>query len=302
MKAATFEYTRADSVAHACSLLTEHGANAKLLAGGQSLVPMMAMRLARPAWLINVNEIAELKISHQQGETWVTGAGLRQADVERDDRVAKAIPLIRQGLYWVGHVQTKNRGTVGGSLVHADPSAELPLVAQALGARFVLRSVTGERTVAAQDFFIAPMITATEADECLAEVHWPIWRGERLGSAFDEVSVRHGDYAIVAACAQVELDRAGRCVRAVLAIGGAGSTPIAIDPVARALQGTMLDDSTIDAAVHGVGVHLAPASDVHATAAYRIHLARVLAARVLRQARVAAAAPTFNSAPRSVGR
>lgn len=293
MKAAAFEYTKADSIAHACSLLAEHGVDAKLLAGGQSLVPMMAMRLARPAWLINVNEIADLKGSRSHGDAgshWLTGAGLRQVDLERDAAVARAVPLIRQGLYWVGHVQTKNRGTVGGSLVHADPSAELPLIAQTLGARFVLRRVGGERVVPAAEFFIAPMITATGVDECLAEVHWPVWHGERVGSAFDEVSIRHGDFAIVAACAQVEIDGGGRCVRAALGIGGAASIPVSAAAIADALIGTTLDDATIDAAVQTVGELLDPGSDVHATAAYRLHLARVLAGRVLRQARTAALA------------
>jgi len=290
MKAAIFEYAKADSIAQACSLLAEHGVDAKLLAGGQSLVPMMAMRLARPAWLINVNEIAELKASRGQGDVWVTGAALRQADVERDGQAVRAVPLIRQGLYWVGHVQTKNRGTVGGSLVHADPSAELPLVAQTLGATFVLRRVDGERSVPASEFFQAPMVTSTEADECLVEVHWPVWQGERIGSAFDEVSIRHGDYAIVAACAQVELDSAGRCVRAVLGIGGAASIPVAAEAIARSLHGTMLEDATVEAAVQSIGEHLDPASDVHATAQYRVHLARVLAGRVLRQARDTATA------------
>lgn len=285
MKSAIFEYAKADSIAQACCMLAEHGVDAKLLAGGQSLVPMMAMRLARPAWLINVNEIAELKASRSQADAWVTGAALRQADVERDGQAARAVPLIKQGLYWVGHVQTKNRGTVGGSLVHADPSAELPLVAQTLGAKFVLRRVGGERSVQASEFFQAPMVTATEPDECLVEVHWPVWQGERVGSAFDEVSIRHGDYAIVAACAQIELDSAGRCVRAVLGIGGAASIPVAAGVIARSLHGTMLEDTTIEAAVQSIGQHLDPASDVHATADYRVHLARVLAGRVLRQAR-----------------
>ena len=286
MKAAIFEYARADSIAQACSLLAEHGVDAKLLAGGQSLVPMMAMRLARPAWLINVNEIAELKSSRREGATWITGAGMRQVDVERDGELARAVPMIRQGLYWVGHVQTKNRGTIGGSLVHADPVAELPLLARTLGATFLLRRSTGERTVQAADFFQSPMMTATEPDECLVEVHWPVWQGERVGSAFDELSIRHGDFAIVSACAQVEVDSAGRCVRAVLGVGGAASVPVTADAIARSLQGTQLEDATIDAAVESIGQVLDPGSDVHATAAYRLHLARVLAARVLRQARM----------------
>ncbi|MFN7425105.1 MAG: FAD binding domain-containing protein [bacterium] len=289
MKAAIFEYARADSIAQACSLLAEHGADAKLLAGGQSLVPMMAMRLARPAWLINVNEIAELKGSRGDGAAWVTGAGLRQVDVERDGELARAVPLICQGLYWVGHVQTKNRGTIGGSLVHADPSAELPLIARTLGASFLLRRSGSERTVPADEFFQAPMMTATEPDECLVEVHWPVWQGERVGSAFDELSIRHGDFAIVAACAQVEIDSAGRCVRAALGIGGAASVPVSAEAIARSLHGTQLEDATIDAAVESIGQYLDPGSDVHATAEYRVHLARVLAARVLRQARTNAA-------------
>jgi CO/xanthine dehydrogenase FAD-binding subunit len=289
MKAAIFEYARAGSVEQACSLLAQYGADAKLLAGGQSLVPMMAMRLARPAWLININEIDELKASRREGSVWVTGAGLRQADVERDADAARAVPLIRQGLYWVGHVQTKNRGTVGGSLVQADPAAELPLVAQTLGAGFVLRRSGGVRTVPASAFFQSPMMTATEPDECLAEVHWPVWQGEHVGSAFDEVSIRHGDYAIVAACAQVEIDSAGRCVRAVLGIGGAAAVPVSVDAVVHSVQGTRLDDAAIDAAVAPIGQYLDPGSDVHATAEYRVHLARILAGRVLRQARANAA-------------
>ncbi len=290
MKAATFEYARVDSVEHACRLLDERGPEAKLLAGGQSLVPMMAMRLARPSWLIDVNAVAELRTSYQRGDLWVTGATVRQVDIERDAAAARAVPLIRQGLHWVGHVQTKNRGTVGGSLVHADPSAELPLVAQTLGAQFVLRSSRGVRTLDASEFFVAPMVTATEPDECLTEVHWPIWRGERTGSAFDEISIRHGDYAIVAACAQVELDRAGRCVKLALGVGGASGTPVAMDDIADQLVGTALEDAAIEQAVQAVARHLDPASDVHASAAYRLHLARTLGARVLRAARASALA------------
>jgi CO/xanthine dehydrogenase FAD-binding subunit len=169
--------------------------------------------------------------------------------------------------------------------VHADPSAELPLVALTLGASFLLRRSGGERTVPAGEFFQAPMMTATEPDECLVEVHWPVWQGERVGSAFDELSIRHGDFAIVAACAQVEIDSAGRCVRAALGIGGAAAVPVSAEAIARSLHGTQLEDATIEAAVESIGQYLDPGSDVHATAEYRLHLARVLAARVLRQAR-----------------
>ncbi|HKW39495.1 MAG TPA: FAD binding domain-containing protein, partial [Burkholderiales bacterium] len=143
MKSAPFEYARAASVAEACSLLARHGEGARLIAGGQSLVPMMAMRLVRPAWLVDINEIDALKFVKIDKDTVRTGACTRQVTIERDDALAARLPLLRQALAWVGHAQTRNRGTVGGSLAHADPSAELPLVARMLGAKLVLRSSKG---------------------------------------------------------------------------------------------------------------------------------------------------------------
>jgi len=289
MKSAVFEYALASSLDEAVELLASHGPDAKVLAGGQSLVPMMAMRLARPSMLVNVNEIAALKgCARGEGDAeghWVTGAGLRQADAERDAGLLAAVPLIGQGLHWVGHVQTKNRGTVGGSLAHADPSAELPLVARVLDAHLVLRSRSGARVVPASAFFDAPFVTALAPDECLQEIRWPVWTATGTGSAFEEVSIRHGDYAIVAACAQVTLDADGRCARAALGVGGASGTPVALETVARALVGTSLAEPDIAAAADEAGAGLDPTGDVHASIEYRLHLARVLCARVLRAAR-----------------
>jgi CO/xanthine dehydrogenase FAD-binding subunit len=139
LKAASFDYARAASLAETCALLTTHGESAKLIAGGQSLVPMMAMRLVRPAFLVDINEIAALKFVKVEKDAARIGACTRQSVVERDDALAERVPLLRQALSWVGHVQTRNRGTIGGSLAHADPCAELPLVAQVLGARMLLR-------------------------------------------------------------------------------------------------------------------------------------------------------------------
>src|SRR5438128_8496723 len=184
LKAAPFEYARAASIAEACDLLARHGDSAKLLAGGQSLVPMMAMRLVRPAFLVDINEIAALKFVRREKDAARIGACTRQCVVERDEALTERVPLLRQALKWVGHIQTRNRGTVGGSLAHADPSAELPLVAQVLAARMLLRSSKGTRTVEAASFFTGAMSTAIRADECLEEIHWPVWRGERSGSAF----------------------------------------------------------------------------------------------------------------------
>jgi len=285
LKAAPFEYTRAASLAEACDLLARHGGDAKLLAGGQSLVPMMAMRLVRPAWLIDINEIAELKFVKLENDAARTGACTRQSIVERDDALAARVPLLRRALAWVGHVQTRNRGTVGGSLAHADPSAELPLAARVLGAKMVLRSSKGARTLEAERFFTGPMSTAMRPDECLEEVHWAAWGWRRTGCAFNEISVRHGDFAMVAAAAQVALDAAGRCVRATFGLGGAGGTPLAFPEIAARLVGTRLEDEGIEGAASDAASATEPGGDLHASNEYRRHLVRVLAARALREAR-----------------
>jgi CO/xanthine dehydrogenase FAD-binding subunit len=285
VKAAPFEYTRAASVVEACALLARHGDGAKLLAGGQSLVPMMAMRLARPAWLIDINEIAALKFVAVEKDLARTGACTRQCAVALDDALAARVPLLRQALAWVGHVQTRNRGTVGGSLAHADPCAELPLVARVLEARMLLRSAKGTRTLEAEKFFAGPMATSARADECLEEIHWPVWSWRHTGSAFTEISVRHGDFAMVAAAAQIAIDGDGRCVRAAFGLGGVGGTPLAFPKIAARLVGTRLDDALVEDAAHAAAAETAPGSDLHASAEYRRHLASVLAARALREAR-----------------
>lgn len=285
MKAAPFDYARAASITDACELLASHGDGAKLIAGGQSLVPMMAMRLVRPSFLVDINEIAALKSVTVEKDSVGIGACARQVSVERDDALAARIPLLRQALAWVGHAQTRNRGTVGGSLAHADPSAELPLAAQVLGARFAIRSKRGTRTLEANRFFTGPMSTALREDECLEEIRWPVWPEKRTGSAFTEIAERHGDFAIVSAAAQVALDGDGRCLRAAFGLGGAGGTPLSFPGIAARLAGTKLEDKAIDDAADAAAAETEPGNDLHATADYRRHLARVLAARALREAR-----------------
>lgn len=283
MKAASFEYARAASVAEACEMLRQDGSDAKLVAGGQSLVPMMAMRLTRPTKLIDINEIGALKFVALDDSAVRIGAGTRQCAVSRDDALAARVPLLRKALAWVGHVQTRNRGTIGGSLAHADPAAELPLVAQVLDAQLKVRSSRNTRTVQAAEFFIGPLTTALEPDECLEEIHWPVWTA-RCGSAFTEVSRRHGDFAIVAACAQVELDASGNCKRASFGLGGGGTTPLAFPNLSARLVGTKLEDPLLKAIARDAAAELDPGSDLHASADYRRHLAAVLAQRVLRAA------------------
>ncbi len=286
MKAASFEYARAASLAEACALLATHGDSAKLIAGGQSLVPMMAMRLLRPAWLVDINEIDALKfVKVRKDAAARIGACTRQCVVEGDDALAARVPLLRQALAWVGHVQTRNRGTVGGSLAHADPSAELPLAALVLGAKMVLRSSRGARALDAEKFFAGPMMTAMRPDECLEEIHWPAWSWKHTGSAFTETAIRHGDFAMVAAAAQVALDSAGRCTRAAFGLGGVGGTPLAFPRIAERLAGSKLDDQAIEQVAGDAAKETDPGSDLHASKEYRRHLARVLVARALREAR-----------------
>lgn len=284
MKAAPFEYTRAATLSEACALLAEHGADAKLIAGGQSLVPMMAMRLARPAWLVDINRLEELKRVSLAGDALTIGATVRQCVIERDPLAIAHLPLLLRALKWVGHVQTRNRGTVGGSIVHADPSAEIPLVACVLDATLVLRDADLSVDTPAREFFFAPMVTAIAPEQCLAEVRFPVWREARVGCAFEEVSIRHGDFALVSACAQVALDADGKVLRAALGIGGASPFPHALPEVGEQLVGQRLDDKCIAEAAAAAAGLIDPDADLHATADYRRHLARVMAARVLKAA------------------
>ena len=284
MKAAPFEYIRPASLAEACALLQKHGPDAKLIAGGQSLVPMMAMRLARPAVLIDINRLEELKAISVADSTFTVGAAVRQCDIERDSGARENLPLLGKALKWVGHVQTRNRGTVGGSIVHADPSAEIPLVACVLDATLVLRDSSDTTEVQAREFFFAPMVTAIAPEQCLAEIRFPTWGEARVGCAFEEVAIRHGDFALVSACAQVALDPEGKCVRAALGIGGASPFPHALPEVGEMLAGKPLDETTIVEAADLAASLIDPDGDLHATADYRRHLARVMSARVLAMA------------------
>lgn len=288
MKAAVFDYVRAVSIEHALDVLAEHGAEAKLIAGGQSLVPMMAMRLARPAMLVDINRLQELK-NVEVGRRQVTmGAATRQRDVEDDTELHAALPLVRDALRWVGHIQTRNRGTVGGSLVHADPSAELPLAALVLEATVHLRSKDlGERDLPASDFFLGPMFTATGETECLAAIAWPVWEGP-VRTAFLETSMRHGDFAMASAACQLQFDADGRCTRAAFGMGGMDGTPRAFPGLAADLHGQRIDRKVAEEIAHEAAARCEPGSDLHADAEYRRALGAEMLSRVLLQAAAAA--------------
>ncbi len=286
MKAAPFDYFRAETAAHALELLEQHGGEAKLIAGGQSLVPMMAMRLARPVVLVDIYRLAELKgIADSAGPAVRIGACVRQRDVEDSSALHAKLPLLRKALRWVGHDQTRNRGTLGGSLAHADPSAEIPLAALVLGARIHLSGRSGgERQIGAADFFLGPMSTALGETECLTAIDWPVWPSTRTGSAFEELGIRHGDFAIASAACQVELDERGACTRAGLGLGGVAGTPIAFPDLSRELVGRRIDAAIAREIAHAAVARCEPGGDVHASAEYRREVAAVLLARALQKA------------------
>jgi CO/xanthine dehydrogenase FAD-binding subunit len=284
VKAAPFQYARPASIAEACAALAERGAEAKLIAGGQSLVPMMAMRLARPGWLIDIGRIPELQRIEIGPDFVSIGAGVKQRTVERDAALRQRLPLLMQALAWVGHPQTRNRGTVGGSIVHADPAAEIPLVACVLDAVLELRDAAGTTDMPAREFFLAPMVTAITPEQCLVAVRFPVWDGPRVGSAFEEVSIRHGDFALASACAQIALDDGGRVRRAALGIGGAAPVPQALPEVAKLLLGHTPNQALLDKVARVAGEAIEPEGDLHAPAEYRRELARVLTRRTLEAA------------------
>jgi len=284
MKPADFDYSRAGSIAEAVALLAAAGGEGKIIAGGQSLVPLMAMRLARPALLVDIAGIAALKGVRLEPDAIAIGAATTQSDVLEDSRIRAHLPLLAKALAHVGHVQTRNRGTIGGSLAHGDPSAEIALAALALGAALVLRGPAGERRVAAQAFFLGPMMTALDAAECLVEIRFPALAEASSGTGFQEVSIRRGDFALANAACRIALAPDGRCADVALAVGGCGPVPLRLDAATRGLLGQPLTEPAIERTVSGVRDHVTPDGDAHVSADYRRRLAAVLAARAMREA------------------
>lgn len=285
MKPASFEYLAPDSLDAALDALARHGWDAKLLAGGQSLIPVMNFRLAQPAVLIDLNRIRDLDHIQPDGPGGLRiGAMTRQRSLERSPEIAERAPLLREAVPFIAHPQIRNRGTLGGSLAHADARAELPALAVALRARLQLRRAGGERWVEARDFFTGLLSTALEPEEILTGVFLPPMP-ERSGWAFQEVARRHGDYAQVGLAAVVALDEAGRCREARLVYLSVSDRPVEAREAARLLEGAVPSDEAIAAAADKASRdEMSPTGDIHATADFKRHLARVLTGRVLRKA------------------
>lgn len=284
MKPAPFEYYAPKTREEALSLLSEHVGEAKPLAGGQSLVPTMNFRLAQPSILIDLNGIDDLSgIWVGQGGDVRIEAMTRQRTVERSGPVARVAPLVAEAMPYIAHPQIRNRGTFGGSLAHADPASELPAVVLALRATMVVESVRGERTVPASDFFQGLFTTALEPDELLVAVDIPAMP-PGCGTAFEEFARRHGDYALAGVAAWVCLGDDGTVANSKLVLFSIGDGPVESESAYRTLLGRKPTPEVIRAAAEAVDGDIDPPSDIHATAAYRRHLAKVLVGRALERA------------------
>jgi 2-furoyl-CoA dehydrogenase FAD binding subunit len=281
MKPVAFEYCRPDTLGEALDLLAERRERAAVLAGGMSLGPMLNLRMVRPKRVIDISRLPGLGAIEIRGDRIVTGATVIQADALESDVVRKELPLLALALPWVGHFQTRNAGTLGGSIAHADPSAEIPLCAVTSGAAIVLRSRRRERSVAAREFFAGALTTVRQPDELVVAIDWPR-APANAGHAFEEIAQRHGDFAIAAAACELRLDGADRIAALALGLGGVEDRPILLDTAG--FVGRPADAATAQALAQYIYERLDPMEDHTASADYRRALGRVLAERVVLRA------------------
>jgi carbon-monoxide dehydrogenase medium subunit len=280
MKLPPFAYKAPETLEEVLDLLGEHGDEAKLIAGGQSLVPLLAMRLARPELLVDLNGVAGLDGIDERGNVVAFGATTRERAAEQSKLVAERVPVLAEALPFIGHVSIRNRGTIGGSMAHADASAELPAVALATGAEMVVRSRRGERVVPADSFFVSHYTTDLADDECLVEVRVPAARAG-AGWAFYEVAPRHGDFALVGVAAMLTLGDDQTIGSARVCLFGVADRAVRCEAAEAALVGARASGEAFAAAAAGAVRGLEPASDMHGSAAYRRHLAEVAVRRAL---------------------
>ena len=281
MKPPRFDYHAPQSIDQAVELLARYGGDAKVLAGGQSLMPMLNFRLSRPAALVDVNRIPALAYVREENGTLAFGAMTRQRTIEFSPLVAQRLPLLREATRWVGHLPIRSRGTIGGSIAHADPSAEYPAVLTALDGEVIVQGPKGRRTLKPGALFETYLTTSLAPDELLVEVRLPT-TPTGAGSAFEEFARRHGDFAIVGIAAMIVRDGA-RCTTARLASAGAGPVPVRLRAAEEILERDGLSDAAVEAAAARAAELVAPDSDIHASAEYRRHLTRVLTARAIRK-------------------
>jgi carbon-monoxide dehydrogenase medium subunit len=279
MKAAAFAYSRPASIEEACALLAADD-GARLIAGGQTLVPLMAMRLARPTRLVDIACVPGLAHIRAERDAVAIGATTTQRAAEHDPLVQAGLPLLARALPWIGHAATRARGTIGGSLANGDAAAEIALVAVTLGATLTYREGAASGEIAAADFIVGPMVTTLPMTAVLTEIRFPVWR-ERVGVGFHEVSARRSDFAFASAAAQVALDPGGAITRIAIGVGAATETPLRLATAERALAGAKPTPEAIRSAIHDALADIAPMADLHASADYRRRVARSLAIRAV---------------------
>ena len=283
MKPAPFEYVAPESIQETLSLLEQHGDLGKILAGGQSLGPLLNMRLASPGVIIDINRLDELFYLRQQGDHLEIGALTRQRTLEHSEIIPQRWPLLYEAAPHIGHPTLRNRGTICGSIAHADPAAELPAVVTALNAELRILGPEGERTARPDDFFESFMSTSLEPEELLTEVRFPPPQ-PRTGHAWFEMARRHGDFALVGVAAVLTLHEDGTCAAARLVYTGIASVPFDAQEAAELLIGEHPTEESFATAAEQAATLSEPSSDVHASAVYRRHLVRVLTRRALEKA------------------
>jgi aerobic carbon-monoxide dehydrogenase medium subunit len=283
VKPPPFDYRAPDSIDEVLAALTEHGSDAKLLAGGQSLIPLLNFRLVRPGLLVDLRRLPSMADVNVDEDAVEIGAMVRQRTIEHDPVLAHEVPLLVEATRYIGHLPIRTRGTIGGSLAHADPVAEYPLTAVALDAELVVRGPAGERRLPARDFFLAYLTTALDVEDVLVSIRLPR-RRPGVGSAFVEFARRPGDFAILAVAAVLDLDADDRVSSAAVAIAGGGPVPFRASAAEQVLVGNRLDATTVRSAAAAAAEAGSPESDLQATADYRRRLSSVLVARAVEQA------------------
>jgi carbon-monoxide dehydrogenase medium subunit len=280
MKPPKFMYCDPDSVEEAVALKSRYGHDSLVLAGGQSLMPMLNMRLANPDVLIDINRVAALQQITRDGDVLEVGAGVRQSVLETDPAVAAAVPLLGLAIPFIGHIENRHRGTVGGSLAHADSAAELPTAAITLDAEMVIEGPAGRRGEAAADFFAGWMTTTVAPDELLVAVRFPIAAAD-AGWGFVEVARREGDFALSAAGAQLRLDAAGRISEIAIGVASITDRPVRAAETEAQLLGQVPTPEAVAAAARAVEDQVTASDDMHATHTYRRHLAATVTQRAV---------------------
>jgi len=283
MKSPAFDYARPTTLAEAVSLLTSREGEAKVLAGGQSLVPMLAFRLAAPTLLVDLNRLSELRYIRIEDDGVRLGAMVRWRQIEDDVRLASAHPLLVAALKHVAHYQVRNRGTIGGSLAHADPAAELPGIVVTCEAEITAIGAAGRRLIRAGDFFLGPLTTALKPEEIIVELHLPPWPAQRRWG-FEEFSRRRGDFALAAAALYYDTLPDGTAGNSHVGVMGVGDRPQRLAQVEAMLNGRLIDGDTIAEAERAAAATVNPSDDIHASAAYRRALIGTMVGRALRRA------------------